>query len=149
MAHSLDYTFQQLCHEKHLAVTHQRLVLYRSLMQMTDHPNPEQIFDRVRAELPSLSLATVYKTLRLFVEAGIIREVSPHHGSLRIEPNAVRHHHFICLQCHSIIDLGDAQVDVLPLRNSVPEGFQVEQVSMEVRGLCGHCAEKLPAQASQ
>jgi Fur family peroxide stress response transcriptional regulator len=147
MGHSLDNYFQCLCQEKQLAVTHQRLVLYRSLMQMTDHPNPEQIFERVRAELPSISLATVYKTLRLFVETGIIREVSPHHGSLRIEPNTNRHHHFICLQCHTITDLGEAEVDVSPLKDSVPQGFQVEQVSMEVRGFCGRCAKSLTAQA--
>src|ERR1035441_8391582 len=98
MASSLENGFQQLCHQKQLTVTHQRLVRYRALMQMPDHPNPEQVFERVRLELPSISLATVYKTLHLFLETGIIREVSPHHGSLRIEPHATRHHHFICLQ---------------------------------------------------
>jgi Fur family peroxide stress response transcriptional regulator len=141
MGHSFEAGFQQLCREKHLAVTHQRLVLYRTLMQMQDHPNPEQIFERVRVELPSISLGTVYKTLRVFLQSGIIREVSPHHGSLRIEPNSAQHHHFICLQCHAITDLEQSEVDVLPLKNSVPEGFQVEQVSMEVRGLCGRCLE--------
>jgi Fe2+ or Zn2+ uptake regulation protein len=120
MASSLENGFQQLCHQKQLAVTHQRLVLYRALMQMPDHPNPEQVFERVRLELPSISLATVYKTLHLFLETGIIREVSPHHGSLRIEPNATRHHHFICLQCHAITDLACSQVDESPLKNSVP-----------------------------
>jgi Fur family peroxide stress response transcriptional regulator len=139
MEYSLDTGFQQLCHEKHLAVTHQRLVLYRELMKMLDHPNPEQIFERVRLELPSISLATVYKTLRLFLDAGIIDEVSPHHGSLRIEPNVSRHHHFICRQCRAITDLALCEVDEAPLKNSVPKDFQIEQVSMEVRGLCGRC----------
>jgi Fur family peroxide stress response transcriptional regulator len=141
MGSALEAEFQQLCHHKQLAVTHQRLVLYRALMQMPDHPNPEQVFERVRLELPSISLATVYKTLHLFLATGIIREVSPHHGSLRIEPNAQRHHHFVCLQCHAITDLAAGEVDVSPLKNSVPEGFQIAQVSMEVRGLCRRCAE--------
>lgn len=122
-------------------MTHQRLVLYRALMQMTDHPNPEQIFERVRLELPSISLATVYKTLHVFLAAGMIHEVSPFHGSLRIEPDAEHHHHFICLQCHGITDLALSEVDASPLKNSLPEGFQVEQVSMEVRGLCRRCSE--------
>jgi len=141
MARAFESDFQQLCHQKGLAVTHQRLVLYRALMQMTDHPNPEQIFERVRLELPSISLATVYKTLHVFLEAGMIHEVSPFHGSLRIEPDANHHHHFICLQCHAITDLALCEVDEPPLKNSVPEGFQVEQVSMEVRGLCRRCSE--------
>ena len=141
MGRAFESDFQQLCHQKGLAVTHQRLVLYRALMQMTDHPNPEQIFERVRLELPSISLATVYKALHAFLEAGMIHEVSPFHGSLRIEPDAQHHHHFICLQCHAITDLAISDVDQSPLKNSVPEGFQVEQVSMEARGLCRRCAE--------
>jgi Fur family peroxide stress response transcriptional regulator len=143
MGHSLEASFQQLCREKQLAVTHQRLVLYRTLMNMQDHPNPEQIFERVRVELPSISLATVYKTLHVFLESGIIREVSPHHGSLRIESNSTPHHHFVCHRCHTITDLAPSEVDVSPLRNSVPDGFQAEHVSMEVQGLCGRCAENM------
>ncbi len=141
MAHAFETDFQRLCHRKGLAVTHQRLVLYQALMQMTDHPNPEQIFERVRLELPSISLATVYKTLHAFLEAGMIREVSPFHGSLRIEPDVEHHHHFICIQCHDIIDLAPNGVDMSPLKNSVPDGFHIEQVAMEVRGLCRRCLE--------
>jgi Fe2+ or Zn2+ uptake regulation protein len=141
MARAFETDFQQLCHQKGLAVTHQRLVLYRALMQMTDHPNPEQIFERVRLELPSLSLATVYKTLHVFLAAGMIHEVSPFHGSLRIESDAQHHHHFFCIQCHAITDLALDEVDTSLLKNSIPEGFLVEQISMEVRGLCRHCSE--------
>lgn len=148
MAHTVETEFQRLCREKQLPVTHQRLVIYRELMHMSDHPNPEQVFDRVRPELPSISLATVYKTLHTFVEAGIVRAVSPHHGTLRIEPNLTRHHHFICLQCHSITDLSPVELDDAPLRDSVPAGFQIEQVSMEVRGLCSRCLESLGSQSS-
>jgi Fur family peroxide stress response transcriptional regulator len=144
MGSSLEYEFRRLCHEKHLAATHQRMVLYRTLMEMHEHPNPEQIFERVRQELPSISLATVYKTLHLFLENGIIREVSPHHGSLRIEPNAQHHHHFVCLRCHGITDLLCDAVDVSPLKATVPAGFQISQVSLELRGLCPLCAAHAP-----
>lgn len=144
MGSSVEYEFRRLCQEKHLAATHQRLVLYRTLMEMPEHPNPEQVFERVRRELPSISLATIYKTLHLFLENGIIREVSPHHGSLRIEPNTERHHHFLCLRCHAITDLPYGEMDLSPLTASVPEGFQVSQVAMEVRGLCPLCAAHPP-----
>ena len=140
MGRSFEAEFQQLCHDKHLAATHQRLVLYRALMQMPDHPNPEQVYECVRTELPSISLATVYKTLHLFLEAGIIREVSPHHGSLRIEPNTGHHHHFLCLRCHAITDLDVENVDVSPLKDAVPAGFRIAEVALEVRGLCRQCA---------
>jgi Fur family transcriptional regulator, peroxide stress response regulator len=147
MAQSVEGEFQQLCRQKHLAATHQRLVIYRAMMQMPSHPNPEQVFERVRAELPSISLATVYKTVHLFVQTGIIREVSPHHGSVRIEPNAQPHHHFVCLQCHAITDLALCEIDEMPLRSSVPEGYHVMQISMEARGLCRQCAAKTRVQA--
>ena len=120
-------------------MTHQRLVLYRALMQMTDHPNPEQIFERVRLELPSISLATVYKTLHAFLEAGMIHEVSPFHGSLRIEPDAST---IIISSVFSVTPSPishSAKSMTSPLKNSVPEGFHIEQVSMEVRGLCRRC----------
>jgi Fur family peroxide stress response transcriptional regulator len=142
MAESLANRFQDLCREKQLAATHQRLVIYRELMQMHNHPNPEQVFERVKAELPSISLATVYKTLHTFIEAGIVREVSPHHGSLRIEPNVVWHPHFLCLQCMSITDLTERELDYSALKDSIPAGYRVEQISTEVRGICGHCMAK-------
>jgi Fur family peroxide stress response transcriptional regulator len=147
MTCSPESGFRQLCREKQIAVTHQRLVVYRELMKMKDHPNPELVFERVRVELPTISLATVYKTLHVLLEAGIVHEVSPHHGLLRIEPNVKRHHHFICLQCHAITDLAFTEVDESPLKNSVPEGFQIEQVSMELRGLCGSCSAANPPAA--
>jgi len=148
MGTSFENEFRRLCREKHLAATHQRMVLYRTLMEMPEHPNPEQVFERVRQELPSISLATVYKTLHLFLENGIIREVSPHHGSLRIEPNDQHHHHFICLRCHGITDLSCGDVDVSPLLASVPADFEISQVSMEVRGICPMCASHLPVAES-
>lgn len=146
MAESFTTQFQQLCREKNLAVTHQRLVIYRELMQMHNHPSPEQVYERVKPELPSISLATVYKTLHTFVEAGLIREVSPHHGSMRIEPNEHRHPHFLCLQCRSITDLADHELDTAALKASIPLGYQVEHISTEVRGICGACQAKNAAQ---
>jgi Fur family peroxide stress response transcriptional regulator len=146
MGEALEQSFQQLCREHNLAVTHQRLVIYRELMKMHDHPNPEQVYERVRPELPSISLATVYKTLHAFVAAGIICQVSPHHGSMRLEPQGERHSHFICLRCHDITDIAAGEPDVEALKAGVPEGYQVEQVSTELRGICGRCAtEKVSA----
>lgn len=141
-----ESNFRQLCSEKNLAVTHQRLVVYNALMQMRDHPNPEQIFERVRGELPSISLATVYKTVHLFLTEGIVQAVSPFHGTLRIEPNTRQHFHFVCIECNAITDLDCCQIDEKPLRTSVPEGFQVDQVSAEVRGVCRQCLEKHSAE---
>ena len=97
--------FRQLCREHHLAATHQRQKIYQTLMRRPGHHSPEEIYDWVKQDLPSISLATVYKNLKTFVQAGLLREVSPHHGSWRVDAKLDPHHHLVCTHCHSITDL--------------------------------------------
>src|SRR5579884_3807709 len=94
--------FRELCRRHNLAVTHQRQVIYESLISMPGHPSPEEVYARVRRSIPAISLATVYKTINTFLESGILHEVSLHHGSLRVDPNPHPHHHLVCTECKSI-----------------------------------------------
>ena len=66
--------FRRLCGEHGLAVTHQRQVIYQALMLMHDHPSPEAVYEKVRKQIPSISLATVYKNIKTFVDSGLLRE---------------------------------------------------------------------------
>ena len=59
--------FRQLCREHRLAATHQRQKIYETLMRRPGHHSPEEIYERVKQDLPSISLATVYKNLKTFV----------------------------------------------------------------------------------
>src|SRR6185369_11661339 len=77
--------FRELCRRHGLAVTHQRAVIYDSLMSAPGHPSPEEVYEVVSKLIPSISLATVYKTLHTFVESGVLRELSLHHGSIRVD----------------------------------------------------------------
>jgi Fur family peroxide stress response transcriptional regulator len=79
--------FRELCRENGIAVTHQRQVLYEVMKTMHGHPSPEEVYVRVKKKVPAISLATVYKNIHLFVESGVFREVSMHHGSVRVEMN--------------------------------------------------------------
>ena len=63
---------------------------------MHGHSSPEEVYARVKKKVPAISLATVYKNIHLFVENGVFREVSMHHGSLRVEMNDEAHHHMVC-----------------------------------------------------
>lgn len=94
--------FRERCRASGLAVTHQREIIYRAIISSEHHPSPEVIFDEVRRQIPSISLATVYKNIHTFLEAGLLREVSPHHGSLRLEANLAEHHHLVCTRCKAI-----------------------------------------------
>jgi Fur family peroxide stress response transcriptional regulator len=80
-------SFRELCWENGIAVTHQRQVLYEVMKMMHGHPSPEEADARVKKRVPAISLATVYNNIHLFVESGVFREVSMHHGSLRVEIN--------------------------------------------------------------
>src|SRR5205085_5418481 len=103
--------FRELCQRHNLAVTHQRQVIYETVMSLPGHPSPESIYDEVRRHIPSVSLATVYKNIRTFLDCGMLREVSLHHGSLRVEPNDKPHHHLVCVECKSITDFDESGLD--------------------------------------
>jgi Fur family transcriptional regulator, peroxide stress response regulator len=137
---TLIQQFRTQCRQGGLALTHQREIIYRSLIEMEDHPSPEAIYERVREQIPSISLGTVYKNLHTFLEAGMLREVSLHHGSLRVDPNTTPHHHFVCVRCKSIIDLQEADLEPVRLRRRLPPGFQVERYNVEAQGVCATCS---------
>ena len=69
--------FREICERHGLAVTHQRQVIFETLTEMHGHPSPEAVYELVKVDIPSISLATVYKNLKTFEEHGLIREVSP------------------------------------------------------------------------
>lgn len=135
----MQQEFRKLCEEKGLAVTHQRQMIWETLMQLHGHPSPEAVYERVRERIPSISLATVYKNVKIFIEHGLLAEVSLHHGSTRLETNMTPHHHMVCIRCRSIVDLHDDQVEPVHLK-SAPDGFTVHRYSVEVHGLCRKCA---------
>jgi Fur family peroxide stress response transcriptional regulator len=141
-SNSSSIAFRAFCSQHGLAATHQRQILFEVVQGMEGHPSPEEIYARVRRRIPSISLATVYKNLHLFVERGIVGEVSLHHGSLRIETNRAAHHHLVCRACRSITDLDEKSFKLEMEHDRVSPSFQVERYSVEVVGLCPACKEK-------
>lgn len=122
-----------------IAVTPQRLAVLASLQSRRDHPTAAQIFQEVRRQLPAISFNTVYKTLEVFFRKGLVIKVNPLHEVARYDGETSRHAHLICRGCHYIIDLdweppGDLFFSPEDLR-----GFQVEQQSLTLWGLCPQC----------
>lgn len=131
--------FRAFCSQHGLAATHQRQVLFEVVQSMEGHPSPEEVYSRVRRRIPSISLATIYKNLHIFVEHGMLGEVTLHHGSLRIETNRTAHHHLVCTACRSITDLDGSDFQLALQPTNIPAGFQVERMSVEVLGVCTEC----------
>jgi Fur family transcriptional regulator, peroxide stress response regulator len=132
-------TFRELCAEHGIAVTHQRQMLYEIMQGMDGHPSPEEVYARVRKKVPAISLATVYKNINLFVESGLFRKMSMHHGSLRVEMNDKAHHHLVCSRCKVITDIGEQELGPISKRTRLPGGFLVERYAVDVIGLCAKC----------
>jgi Fur family peroxide stress response transcriptional regulator len=137
--------FRDLCTQQGLAVTHQRQVIYEVMQSMHGHPSPEEVFVTVKELIPAISLATVYKNIHIFLASGILREVSPHHGSLRVEMNSHLHHHLVCTQCRSIRDISEAELiefgGCRPVEQMLPGGFLAQRISVDVLGLCAQCQQ--------
>jgi Fur family transcriptional regulator, peroxide stress response regulator len=132
-------SFRAICQENGIAVTHQRQVLYEVMKSMHGHPSPEEVYAKVKKKVPAISLATVYKNIHLFVENGVFREVSMHHGSVRVEMNGDAHHHMVCSKCKVITDIGEEELGLVAKRKKLPGGFLVERYAVDVIGVCAKC----------
>lgn len=128
------------CRAAGLAPTPQRLAIYEALRASLDHPSPEGLYARVRGRLPSLSLATVYKTLEALAEAGLAAEVPATGKTKRYDGRTDQHHHLICGRCHEVRDLSDAGLDEVRAPARLP-GFVAQRISVHIHGLCERCAQ--------
>jgi Fur family transcriptional regulator, peroxide stress response regulator len=145
--HAETRDFRELCAASGITVTHQRQVLFEVLKSTPGHPSPEEVYLSVKKQIPSISLATVYKNIRLFLERGIFREVSLHHGSLRLEMNRRPHHHLVCTVCKSIFDIDEQELGLLPSPGRLPGGFLAERFSIDILGRCAACQTATDVQA--
>ncbi len=110
----------------------QRLAVADYVLHTVEHPSADQVFSRVSATFPMLSRATVYNTLNLFVEKGLLRELVLAEGRVVFDPNVDRHHHFIDERTGAIHDVpwGDVTVD----RVEALPGFEVREYQVVMRG---------------
>jgi Fur family peroxide stress response transcriptional regulator len=129
------------CRSKRMSVTPQRLAIYRALLEAEDHPSPEMLYQRIRPKMPSLSLATVYKTLDALDALGLVKEVSVGSETKRYDANLERHHHLVCTDCGAIMDFYDRTLDAVtpPRRIS---GFVPRGIHIQVTGRCSQCARR-------
>jgi Fur family peroxide stress response transcriptional regulator len=132
-------TFRQRCAERGLALTPQRLAIYQVLAADDSHPGAEDIYRRIKPNLPSLSLGTVYRTLELFEEHGLVSRVNAFGDQTRFDANLEAHHHLICVQCRKIFDYLDHKLDQLPVPRSDPDGFHIETHQIQFFGQCQVC----------
>ena len=120
-------------------VTPQRERIFGILYDNPRHPPAEAVHAAVVADMPSVSLRTVYSTLHELAEMGELRQLEVGTGSARFDPNVVDHHHLVCDECGAVQDL-DAQFPGVSLGSDNPFGFVVDAVQIVFRGRCRRCA---------
>ena len=134
--------FVALCRRKGLKITPQRLEIFRELASTADHPTADQLFERVRTRMPTISLDTVYRTLATLQEYGLIRRVEALDDQGRYDANLARHHHFICTRCRKVHDFYWPSLDRLEPPEEGRKLGEIRQVRAELLGICRACREE-------
>jgi Fe2+ or Zn2+ uptake regulation protein len=126
--------------ERGQRVTPQRLVVARVLEELDRHATAELVFGEVSARMPGVSLPTVYATLELLEQLGLVRRVATEGGAIVYDPRTEDHHHLVCRRCGAIADV-DAAVDPSGLLAAArAAGFTPDHAQVLVRGLCAACS---------
>ncbi len=137
--HRMD-RFKEVCRDSGVRLTHQRLEVFREVARTGDHPDAETVHKRVRKRMPTVSLDTVYRTLWLLDDLGLITTLGPSRERTRFDANLTRHHHFVCVRCGLTRDFYSDDLDNLKLPRSAKALGRIETALVEVRGVCRDCA---------
>ncbi len=134
MPHKID--LEQLCADKGLRITEQRKVIARVLSDSEDHPDVEQLHARASRIDPKISIATVYRTVRLFEEAGVLDRHDFGDGRARYEPAPEAHHdHLIDVESGKVVEFVDPELEALQKQIAEKLGYRLVDHRMELYGV--------------
>ena len=125
--------------EKGLKVTSQRLAICNFILSRKDHPTAEQIYQELRNEYPTISLGTIYKTLHLLQELGLIQELGFNEGSVRYDPDMELHINMVCSKCGKISDYKAENVEKLWSAIISDLGFKPKGQRIDIYFECNDC----------
>lgn len=133
--------------EKGLKSTRQRHLILETFFQLDGHFSVEQLWARVREHDRRVSVATVYRTMKLLAESGLAHAQNFGDGQTRYEPAIGREHHdhLICTRCGTIIEFENDRIEQLQDLVAKKHGFRVNSHKMELYGLCRNCQKAVDA----
>lgn len=134
MTNTID--LEQLCADKGLRITDQRRVIAKVLSEAEDHPDVEMLHARASAIDAKISIATVYRTVRLFEEAGILDRHDFGDGRARYEPVPEAHHdHLIDIESGQVVEFVDPEIEALQRQIAEKLGYRLVDHRMELYGV--------------
>lgn len=114
-------------------MTPQRRVVLQILDGNRTHPTAAGIVEQARERLGCVSVATIYNTLETLVALGLVRRLDVMESSMHFDPDTSPHHHFVCRECHRVLDVPQPLIDTMTL----PGGHAIEDVIL--KGICAKC----------
>jgi Fur family peroxide stress response transcriptional regulator len=122
-----------------IRLTPQRQVILQFLKETEEHPTAEQVYQKIGEQFPGISLATVYNTLNMLKELGVIREMSYGDMSSRYDGNDTEHAHLVCESCNHVIDIMCPPQEMLATPDIAQHGFKIHSYRLEYYGACPAC----------
>lgn len=128
-----------LLKSKQLKVTPQRLAIFGVLYNTVEHPSAETIYNALQTTHPTMSLATVYKTLDTLKKSSLIQELNVGEDSFRYDANITTHAHMICNVCHEVSDLHTDALSNIIATAQAETDFEIETEKIFFYGTCSNC----------
>jgi Fur family peroxide stress response transcriptional regulator len=120
-----------------LKATQQRIVIYEALLSIKNHPAAETIYEEIKINNPSISLATVYKTLDTFVSVGLAVKVMSEEGFMRYDANMGYHNHIYCTNTKEILDYDDEELNILIeefFKKKNIQNLKIKDIRLQING---------------
>jgi len=134
--------FIEVLHRKGLKATAQRIEISRILTEGRTHPSAEEVYREVKKKFPTISPATVYKTIQVLKKSGRVRELAFYDKKARFDGNMQPHIHLICLKCERIEDVIDRKVKDFIQQFSHKLSFKIEGQRIDFYGTCRNCQKQ-------
>jgi Fur family ferric uptake transcriptional regulator len=133
--------FREFISKKGLKSTRQRDLILDAFLSSARHISIEELYLKLRSKHPNIGYATVYRTLKLFAESGIAREIQFGDGQTRYEhaTEGEHHDHLVCTGCGKIIEFENETIEQLQSEVAASHGFLIETHKLELYGLCAAC----------
>lgn len=128
--------------DKGYKVTPQRIAVYDILMNTKEHPTVEAIYNKLQPTYPTMSLATVYKSLEMFKDLNLVQELNVGEDKFRYDANTKPHPHVICVSCGRVEDVDDELLFPLSEQVSLKTGYEITGQKLYFYGHCPTCKQK-------
>jgi Fur family peroxide stress response transcriptional regulator len=129
--------------QRDFRITPQRIAILKAFLQSSDHPGIDQVYEKVKINFPTTSLATVYKTVKLLKDEGEILEINFGDGANRYDGNKpYPHPHLVCTRCKKITDPAVSLLDKMTAELASSSGYHIESHQVEFFGVCPECQKK-------